>query len=127
MSQTATTDLPFIGHPEFNILLREDQAWLAERGELDNQQVYALGPAHRCVRDFDCWHEEKLDGPFLCAISTDGIGRGRGADPLALLDELESLQTTGVENPARRFIELAIQQRPKDFDDNLTLAIIRAE
>ncbi|MGA2254922.1 MAG: protein phosphatase 2C domain-containing protein [Thermoguttaceae bacterium] len=95
--------------------------------DLDNQQVYALGPAERCVRDFDCWHEEKLNGPFLCAISTDGIGRGHGASPLALLDDLESLGAGDVENPAQRFIERAIQQCPKDFDDNLTLAVIRAE
>jgi hypothetical protein len=94
---------------------------------LESQQVYALGPAQRCVRDFDCWHEEKFAGPFLCALSTDGIGRGQGASPLALLDELESLHAAGVENPARRFIERAIQARPKDFQDNLTLAVIRAE
>ena len=35
---------------------------------LDSQQVHALGPAERHVRDFDCWREEKLDGPFLCAF-----------------------------------------------------------
>ena len=35
--------------------------------DLETQQVYALGPAQHCVRDFDCWHEEKLNGPFLCA------------------------------------------------------------
>ncbi len=95
--------------------------------DLDSQQVYALGPAERCVREFDCWHEEELNGPFLCALSTDGIGRGLGTSPLTLLDELEGLQAAGEENPARRFIERAIQQRPKDFDDNLTLAVIRAE
>ncbi len=94
---------------------------------LDSQQVYALGPADRCVREFDCWREEELHGPFLCALSTDGIGRGLGASPLTLLDELESLQAAGVENPAQRFIEQAIRQRPKDFDDNVTLAVIRAE
>jgi hypothetical protein len=95
--------------------------------DLDSQQVYALGPAERGVQEFDCWHEEELDGPFLCALSTDGIGRGQGASPSALLDELESLQAAGAENPAQRFIERAIQQRPKDFEDNLTLAVIKAE
>ena len=95
--------------------------------DLDTQQVCALGPADRCVREFDCWREEELNGPFLCALATDGIGRGLGANPLALLDELENLQTAGAENPARRFIEQAIRQRPRDFNDNLTLAVIRAE
>jgi len=37
------------------------------------------------------------------------------------------LRITGEENPARRFIERAIQKRPKDFHDNLTLVVIRAE
>jgi hypothetical protein len=95
--------------------------------DLESQQVCALGPAHRSVRDFDCWHDEKLDGPFLCALSTDGIGRGRGISPLGILDELEAMQAAGVENPPQRFIERAVQQRPKDFDDNLTLAVIKAE
>jgi hypothetical protein len=95
--------------------------------DLDSQQVYALGPAERCVRDFDCWQEEQLHGPFLCTVSTDGIGRGLGARPLTLLDELESLRAAGMENPAQRFIENAIRQRPRDFNDNLTLAVIRAE
>ena len=95
--------------------------------DLDSQQVCALGPADRCVREFDCWHEEELNGPFLCALHTDGVGRGLGGNPLALLDELEELQAAGVENPARRFIEQAIAERPQDFDDNLTLAVIRAE
>jgi hypothetical protein len=95
--------------------------------DLDSQQVYALGPADRCVREFDCWHEEELNGPFLCALHTDGIGRGLGTSPMMLLDELEGLQAARVENPAQRFIEQAIARRPKDFDDNLTLAVIRAE
>ena len=95
--------------------------------DLDSHQVYALGPVERCPRDFDCWHEEEVDGPFLCALSTDGIGRGLGANPLTLLDELEKLSAAGAENPAQRFIAQAIERRPKDFDDNLTLVVIRAE
>jgi hypothetical protein len=94
--------------------------------DLATQQVCALGPADRRTQEFDCWHEERVNGPFQCALMTDGIGRGLGGEPLALLDELDALQAAGVENPARRFIEQAIQ-RPKDFDDNLTLAILRAE
>ena len=34
MSQGAKADLPLIGHPEFDLLLRESQAWLAKRGEM---------------------------------------------------------------------------------------------
>jgi len=94
--------------------------------DLDSQQVYALGPASRCVQDFDCWHEEELDHPFLCAVSTDGIGRGYGANPLTLLDQLESLLAAGETNPAERLIRQAIEERREDFDDNLTLAFLRA-
>jgi serine/threonine protein phosphatase PrpC len=95
--------------------------------DLERHQVCALGPADRDVREFDCWREERLNGPFLCALHTDGIGRGLGGSPMALLDELEELQIAGVENTARRFIEKAVEQRPQDHDDNLTLAVIRAE
>jgi hypothetical protein len=95
--------------------------------DLNRHQVCALGPADQSVREFDCWHEQKLNGPFLCALHTDGVGRGLGSNPKALLDELEELQAAGVENAARRFIEQAVEERPRDFEDNLTLAVIRAE
>jgi hypothetical protein len=95
--------------------------------DLDRHQVCALGPAERSVREFDCWRQQELDGPFLCALHTDGVGRGVGGDPLALLDELEELQTAGGENSARRFIDRAVEERPQSFDDNLTLAVIAGE
>jgi hypothetical protein len=95
--------------------------------DLDCHQVCALGPADRNVRAFDCWREEKLGGSFLCALHTDGIGRGVGGNPTTFLDELELLQAAGEENPPRRFIEQAVERRPQDFDDNLTLAVIRDE
>ncbi len=95
--------------------------------DLENQQVFAVGPADREAYEFDCWHEESLNGPFLCALSTDGIGRSQGAIPATLLDELEAISASGVENPARQFIDQAIRDRSEDFDDNLTLAVVRAE
>jgi hypothetical protein len=95
--------------------------------DLDRHQVCALGPADRSVHEFDCWHEEKLDGPFLCTLHTDGVGRGVGGNPKPLLDKLEELQAADEENHARRFIEQAVERHPQDFDDNLTLAVIRGE
>jgi hypothetical protein len=94
---------------------------------LDSQQVHALGPAERHIGDFDCWREETIDGPFLCALFTDGVGRGIGKSPLTLLDSLDGSQAAGKENAARRFIENAIRERPKEFDDNVTLAVIRGQ
>jgi hypothetical protein len=95
--------------------------------DLDQHQVCALGPADRTVRELDCWREVELNGPFLCALHTDGVGRGLGVNPMALLDDLDELQTAGVENAARRFIEQAVEDRPQDFGDNLTLAVIRGQ
>jgi hypothetical protein len=95
--------------------------------DLENQQVRALGPADRCITEFDCWRDIELREPFLCALYTDGIGRGLGPNSLALLDALEGLHASGVDDPARRVIEQAVAERPKAFADNLTLAVIRAE
>jgi hypothetical protein len=95
--------------------------------DLDRHTVCALGPADRNVREFDCWHEQEIGGPFLCALHTDGVGRGLGRNPAALLDELEKLESRGEENTSRLFIERAVQERPRSFDDNLTLAVIRAQ
>jgi serine/threonine protein phosphatase PrpC len=92
---------------------------------LESQQVHALGPADPMVHDFDVWRQEPIDGPFLCALMTDGVGRGIGQQPFKLLDELDAYQTSSVENGAREFIARSIRDRPKDFDDNLTLAVIR--
>ncbi len=92
---------------------------------LESQQVHALGPVEPHVHEFDCWRQEKLGGSFLCALMTDGVGRGIGAKPFALLDDLDAIDTAGIGNGAREFIARAICNRPKEFDDNLTLAVIR--
>jgi hypothetical protein len=95
--------------------------------DLDRHQVCALGPADREVREFDCWREERLNGPFLCAIHTDGVGRGLEGNSATLLDQLEESLAAGVENEACRFIERAVEERPRKFEDNLTLAVIRSQ
>jgi serine/threonine protein phosphatase PrpC len=95
--------------------------------DLNRHQVCALGPADREVREFDCWREERLNGPFLCAIHTDGVGRGLQGNSTALLDQLEGFRAAGVENEARRLIEWAVKERPQKFDDNLTLAVVRSQ
>ena len=95
--------------------------------DLDRHAVCAIGPADRNVREFDCWREEQAGGPFLCALHTDGVGRGLGRNPTALLDELETSESLSAENASRRFIRQAVEQRPRSFDDNLTLAVIRGQ
>jgi serine/threonine protein phosphatase PrpC len=94
---------------------------------LESQQVHALGPADPFVHEFDHWRQERCAGPFVCALMTDGIGRGIGANSLRLLDDLEAYDAAGSVNSAREFIARSVRERPKDFDDNLTLAIVRRE
>jgi hypothetical protein len=55
------------------------------------------------------------------------VGRGLGRNPTALLDELEAIESAGAGNAASLFIRRAVEQRPRSFDDNLTLAVIRAQ
>jgi hypothetical protein len=105
---------------------RADDCVLAQC-DLDQHQVRALGPADRNVGQFDCWREQEVDGPFLCALHTDGVGRGLGSEPTALLDDLERLRPEEPENAAREFIDRAVEERPRSFDDNLTLAVIEGE
>jgi hypothetical protein len=105
---------------------RADDCVLAQC-DLDRHQVRALGPADRNVGKFDCWREQELDGPFLCALHTDGVGRGLGSEPTALLDDLERSRPEETENAAREFIDRAVEERPRSFDDNLTLAVIEGE
>jgi hypothetical protein len=94
--------------------------------DLTTQQVRALGPAAGAA-EFDAWVEQPRRTPFLCALFTDGLGRGLGECPFTLLDEAERLYAAREENPARVCIEQVIEQRPTDFADNLTLILIRED
>lgn len=94
---------------------------------LDQHQVRALGPIESRAPAFDYWHEERLEGPFVCALHTDGIGRGLAGQAALLLDRVEEFRAAGEENPARRFIEQVVEERPEEFEDNLSLAVIRCE
>ncbi len=87
------------------------------------QQVHALGPGVGAA-ELDGWVEEQRKAPYLCALFTDGVGRGVGAAPFALLDEAARLAVAGEENPARAYLEEVLRRRPADFADNLTLAVL---
>ena len=45
--------------------------------DLIRHQVCGLGPADRNVREFDCWHEEKLNGPVCIPYGWCGTRSGR--------------------------------------------------
>ncbi len=91
----------------------------------ETQQVQALGPNTPRFVAWDRWVRVPITGPFLCALFTDGIGRGLGDAPSRLLDDLERSHRGEADNPPRQFILRAIAERPADFQDNLTLASFR--
>ncbi len=93
--------------------------------DLEQQQVFALGPGERQVSRFDHWEEIPLPQRFLAAIYTDGIARGIRNCASVLLDGLEEMDSSAETNHARTFVEQAIARQPRDFEDNLTLAVIR--
>jgi hypothetical protein len=103
---------------------------LLARCDLSTQEVQAVRPGTRPVRggDFDvcCGMPVKPGQPFLAALHTDGLARGLGSNPLALLEELDRSQLgPHAENEARSYIEQVIADRPKDFADNLSLVVVR--
>lgn len=93
--------------------------------DLETNQVNCLGPSDRAGLPFDVWIERPIDGPFLCAFYTDGVGRSLGDTPLTLLDGLEQMFTSNNMDISRSYLEKALSERPQDFIDNITLASLR--
>ena len=107
-------------------IARSEKDQILAACDLQTQQVQAIGPLNRSGHEFDCWFEGSLCQQFLTAIHTDGLGRGLGDHPLALLEQLDALQLRRkAKKEARRYLDRALAERPKDFDDNLTLAVVR--
>jgi len=104
-----------------------DQGRVLAQCDLATSVVRALGPRCPTVVPFDCWGEESLSDGFLCTLFTDGIGRSLGTDPLMILDDLDKLEAAAVPNQAHSYIEQALADRPEQFDDNVTLAIVRGK
>ena len=95
--------------------------------DLDRHTVSAIGPADRNVREFDCWREEEAAGPFLCAAAHRRRGTRAGPQPGGAARRTgKNWNPQGAENASRLFIRRAVEQRPRSFDDNLTLAVIRS-
>jgi len=90
---------------------------------LETSLVNAIGPQQRTIREFDSWFEAALRIQTLFAVYTDGIARSLGPEPLVLLDHLEGLSKKGFEHPARYYTCQAMEQRPHEHDDNLSLGV----
>jgi len=98
--------------------------YLVAACDLETSLVNALGPQQRAIRQFDSWFEAPIGAQTLLAAYTDGIARGLGAEPLALLDNLEALLEDRFEHPSHCYTRQVIEQRPDEHDDNLTLGVL---
>lgn len=94
--------------------------------DLATQEVNALGPGDAGPIPLDHFFDQRLERPYQAVFYTDGVGRGAGGAPAKLLEALDAPALVAGANPARAFIADAIQRDPRGFDDNLTLAILRA-
>lgn len=94
--------------------------------DLGTQEVNALGAAAEDSLPLDHYFERRFSRPFLAALFTDGVGRGLGTAPTSLLDTLEFPALPSESNPAQEYLKEAIVRNPRAFEDNLTLAVIRA-
>lgn len=94
--------------------------------DLATQEVNALGPGAAGPVPLEHFFDQQLERPYQVAFYTDGIGRGSGTSPAKLIAALNTPGLGTATTPARAFITDAIQRDPKGFDDNLTLAYLRA-
>jgi hypothetical protein len=99
---------------------------LAE-ADLSTNEVHVLGPRTPEPAAFDLWLERPWTGSLVCALSSDGVGRGAQKTNLGLLNRLAELQAQGIANPAQEFLRQIVQAGDPAFDDNLTLALLRRE
>ena len=96
MSQGERADLPVVGHPEFDLLLRENQAWLAERGEMiAGSGSFRSGPFFGAIHsDFGPADQDKTTNQdYVMAWwppATDSQSRLRFV--VALADGLDALE-----------------------------------
>lgn len=96
---------------------------LAE-ADLSTNEVHALGPHGADPASFDLWVERPWAGSLVCAVCSDGVGRGAQKANLRLLDRLAEFQAQGSPNPAEAFIRQVVLAADPAFDDNLTLALL---
>ncbi len=92
--------------------------------DLETENVYALGSLRDDLPDWDAWTQKTPRSAFQVALFTDGIGRGLGADPTSLWREVGRAGGPDGRNRAAEFLDRACRDRPLDYADNLTLALI---
>jgi len=94
--------------------------------DLKTSRVHAIGPNNRRVERLDCWQQIDSEDVSLLALYTDGVGRGIGPNAGRLFHSFERMGSRAAHgNPAKRLIQDWIRTRGQDFEDNLSLAIVR--
>lgn len=91
---------------------------------MTTEQVHALKPFPQASISLDIYWEKELSRPFFCALCTDGIARGFGLDLEALLRQFIPRANGATGNSAEDFLNRMVYERPREFDDNLTLAVL---
>jgi hypothetical protein len=86
--------------------------------------VHAIGPNNRQVAEPDVWNTMDVTMPFSLAVFTDGVGRGVAADASEIFAHADATIEDGEMNPARHVLDVLQQNRPKEFEDNLTLGLM---
>jgi plasmid stabilization system protein ParE len=94
------------------------------QADLNTNTVNALGPSTPAPLALDFWVERPCTNRMVCALFSDGVGRGAQVTHLRLLDRVAELQAQGSANPAQDCIRRMVQEGHPAFDDNLTLAIL---
>jgi hypothetical protein len=92
--------------------------------DFETHRVHALGPNNRQVAELDGWDSLELKVPCSLAVFTDGVARGVGGDVSEIFERADAAIKVGETNPAQRTIDLFQQNRPTEFEDNLTLGLV---
>jgi hypothetical protein len=92
--------------------------------DLQTSRVHAIGPNNRQVAELDGWDSLELQMPCSLAIFTDGVARGVSSDASEIFACADAAMKDGKTNPARCVLGSLQQNRPKEFEDNLTLGLV---
>ena len=92
--------------------------------DLQSSWVQAIGPNNRQLAELGAWDRLELKMPCSMAVFTDGVARGVSCDVGEIFAHADAAIVGGKTNPAQRVLGLLQQNRPKDFEDNLSLGLV---
>lgn len=95
--------------------------------DLGIDEVHALGPQAPELEGLDFWAMRPWGDASLCALYTDGVGRGMQRGGLSVLSRIEEFRGLRSGNVAVDLIAEVVQSGRSGFDDNLTLAVLTSD